>query len=302
MGGTYFLMNKDRRVLTLQSEATFGFTAFRIIERHGGCLPYGFTSPDEWIERRQVAKHRAQLRRLMRAWGLDDRPGFIDFTHCASLMDAFWMKRADSPLTWKDVSLYRNPFNDTVADLAYDGAGDCGRRLDLPTPELATPGSFEKCWRRTDAGIFQYKRGRKGALSVAAAPHSEKLTCDLLRAMGINHVPYALTVYRDAIASYCPIFTTEDEGFITFAAYAGKRVGEPQEIMDIIGRVADEDRFREMVVADAISLNVDRHQGNYGFTVDNATGEITGFAPLFDHNLSQLPGLAPSDDVDDYLA
>ena len=146
MGGTYFLMNKDRRVLTLQSEATFGFTAFRIIERHGGCLPYGFTSPDEWIERRQVAKHRAQLRRLMRAWGLDDRPGFIDFTHCASLMDAFWMKRADSPLTWKDVSLYRNPFNDTVADLAYDGAATaaggstCRRRSSPPRARLKSAG------------------------------------------------------------------------------------------------------------------------------------------------------------------
>ena len=152
MGDTFF-MNKDRRVLTLEGVRTLGgYTAFSVIERHGGFLPYGFTSPDEWIESRQVAKHRGQLRRLMRAWGLIDRPAFIDFTHCASLMDAFWMKRTDSPLTWEDVSLYRNPFNGAVADLAYDGAvadlaydgaGDCGGRPDLPTPELATPGSYE---------------------------------------------------------------------------------------------------------------------------------------------------------------
>ncbi len=74
-----------------------------------------------------------------------------------------------------------------------------------------------------------------------------------------------------------------------------------KEIMDTVSRVADEERFREMVIADAVSMNVDRHQGNYGFLVDNRTGSVTGFAPLFDHNLSQLPFLMASDDVGEYL-
>lgn len=60
-------------------------------------------------------------------------------------------------------------------------------------------------------------------------------------------------------------------------------------------------RFREMVLADALSFNVDRHQGNYGFLVDDRTGEVSGFAPLFDHSLSQLSFLMESDDVLEYL-
>ena len=63
-----------------------------------------------------------------------------------------------------------------------------------------------------------------------------------------------------------------------------------------------EDSFREMVVMDAVMANVDRHSGNYGFLVDNATGEIEGMAPLFDHNMACLPMMMENDDFDDYLS
>jgi hypothetical protein len=298
----FYLMNEDNPVLTLECSESLGYTSFHTKARHNDYLPYGFTSPDEWIESRQIAKHRKQIRKMMREWELDNRLNFINFTHCTSLADSFWIKRTDSTLTWKDVNLYHNEFNDVVANMAFDDAGLYGKQLDTTTPELATSGSFEKCWKRTDKGIFLYKRGQEGAINVGTEPHSEKLTSDLLDAMQINHVPYELIVYHNKIASACPIFTKENEGFVTFAAYTGKRISNPKEIMDTIGSVTDENRFREMVVADAISLNVDRHQGNFGFMVDNATGKITGFAPLFDHNLSQLPGLMQNDDVDEYLA
>lgn len=132
-------------------------------------------------------------------------------------------------------------------------------------------------------------------------PFSEKLTSDLLDAMGFPHVPYTLEKYRHRLASVCPLFTSEKTGFVTFAAFTKKDVATPGEIMRAIAQAADEDRFREMVIADAVSLNVDRHQGNYGFLVDNETGSVVDFAPLFDHNLSQLPFLMQTDDVYEYL-
>ena len=62
-----------------------------------------------------------------------------------------------------------------------------------------------------------------------------------------------------------------------------------------------EEAFREMVVIDAIIANIDRHAGNYGFMVDNKTGEILRMAPLSDQNMACLPLMMETDDFDAYL-
>lgn len=62
-----------------------------------------------------------------------------------------------------------------------------------------------------------------------------------------------------------------------------------------------EERFREMVVMDAVMANVDRHAGNYGFVVDNATGNVLRMAPLFDHSMACLPMMMEGDNFDAYV-
>lgn len=301
MDNWYYLMNGDEIVMLLRQVQDLDEMSYVEAERRSSYVPYGFTTPDAWIESRQIAKHRKQIYAMMQDWGLHRREGFIAFTHCASLTDSFWIKAADSDLTWKDVNLFENPFNEVVAHLAFDGAGLYGKNLYATSPEFATSGSYEKCWRRTEQGIFLYKRGSSGAVNAGMEPFSEKLTSDLLDAAGFAHVPYTLEKYHQKLASVCPLFTSEQSGFVSFAAFSQIDVVNPREIMETIGRVADEDRFREMVIADAISLNVDRHQGNYGFLINNRTGAVEGFAPLFDHNLAQLPFLMQTDDVHEYL-
>ena len=46
----------------------------------------------------------------------------------------------------------------------------------------------------------------------------------------------------------------------------------------------DRRRYLEMQIADYILNNIDRHGANWGFFMDNASGKITGFCPLFDHD------------------
>ena len=53
-----------------------------------------------------------------------------------------------------------------------------------------------------------------------------------------------------------------------------------------------------MCVFDALSVNTDRHLGNWGFLVDNDSGDVTGFMPLFDHNLAFFPGSMEKDTFD----
>ena len=55
------------------------------------------------------------------------------------------------------------------------------------------------------------------------------------------------------------------------------------------------ERFKSMLVFDALICNEDRHMGNYGVLRDSATGAVKGMAPLFDHNVGLFAGAMPDE-------
>ncbi len=57
-------------------------------------------------------------------------------------------------------------------------------------------------------------------------------------------------------------------------------------IMSFLEQYGLAEDFRDMIVLDAVILNLDRHLGNFGFIVDNDTFRIKRFAPLFEHNMA----------------
>lgn len=297
----YQLMNKDVVVATYEETASLDDYRYNEVEQFDAYLPYGFVNINDWIDGRQIAKHRVSIERLMRELGLTTRHDFIAMARCLSLTDTFWMKRADEDIAWDDVSLYRNPFDDVIARIAFDGTGMYGRQNSPTSPEYATSGSFAKCWVREGDQISLLKRGSTGYANAGFEPYSEALASAVLDAAGIAHVPYEVVSYHGTLASKCPLFTSEEVGFVS----AHRFFDGPFDIEDMLAFCAEhggDERFREMVVMDAITANVDRHAGNYGFLVDNDTGEVLGQAPLFDQNMACLPLMMEQDDFDAYLS
>lgn len=297
----YQLMNKDVVVAVYEEREELDDYRYDLIEQTDPYLPYGFVSINDWIDGRQIAKHRTSIERLMRELGLTTRHDFIGMARCLSLTDTFWMKREDDPASWNDVSLYRNPFDDVIARIAFDGTGMYGRQNSPTSPEYATSGSFAKCWIREKGQISLLKRGSSGYANAGFEPYSEALAANLLEAAHIDHVPYEVVRYHDKLASKCPLFTSEDVGFVS----AHRFFPGPFSVSDMLEFAAKhnaEESFREMIVMDAVMANVDRHAGNYGFLVDNATGEVLRQAPLFDHNMACLPMMMEMDDFDTYLS
>ena len=293
----YEMMNRDQVVADVELRQEYGEERLEVKKVYDGYLPYGFTSIQEWVENRQAAKHRKYMARLMREWGFDRKSGFIEMTNALSLTDTFWMKRADSGMTWDRVSLYRNPFDETIARIAFDGTGLYGAQMTTTTPELSTDGSFEKCWIREEGQIYLLKRGSEGFSNAGMEPFSEVFAHQLLQAAGTEHVSYETVSYHGKLASRCPIFTSEEKGFVNAAAYYGHQPSI-RENLELAEKLGCEERFREMLVYDAVMLNVDRHAGNYGFLVENETGRLLSLAPAFDHNQAFLPYMMPGDDID----
>lgn len=120
-------------------------------------------------------------------------------------------------------------------------------------------------------------------------PYSEFFTAQAAQAFGIGHVSYALEEWKGRLASVCPLMHKPSTAFVPFWTAAEQSLFPAT--FETAQRISPEalDALRMMYVFDALVCNTDRHANNYGFLRDNATGKLTAFAPLFDHNLALFP-------------
>lgn len=288
----YILKNKDKDLLVF-TVSLDDFSQYVCCETERcvppEMLPPSFISIAEWLERRNYAKHKSHLRRWLREWQIDTVKGFIDVTHALGLNDTLWVCPAGSALTWDNVSLYSNDFNDVVAKTAFS-KGLNGLKLSSTSPEFTSEGSFEKCWiKQNDGSIRLYKKGSCGFANSGYEPYSEFYSSQLSALLCRSSTHYDLCMFKDCLVSSCTMFTSETEGFVPVYKYLdANRNYTMRQIFDFMDNLGFAEDFSNMIVLDAVILNIDRHLGNFGFIVDNDTFHIKRFAPVFDHNMALL--------------
>lgn len=280
----YLLLNRDTVVAEFEVDTVFDTIT---IVKQFVKLPDWFDNLGNFIRNRRAPKQRENIEELLRLSGCDTVQGFLDVSHALSLVDIFWVKRADSDLCWKKVSLYTHPFNEVIARTAFEG-GLHGRQLSTTSPEYGTDGSFAKCWIREGERIRMLKRGSSGARNAGLEPYSEFYASQLIRAFTDEFVTYDLRKHNGRICSVCDLFTSEDYGYLPYAA-VDRGNSSVESVLCKMQEFGLEDEIKRMFVIDAVILNEDRHKNNFGFIVDNRTQEIVKMAPLFDHNIALLP-------------
>lgn len=297
----YYLMNKDVIVASVDIKPATAFSddAVFFVDEIKNKLPFGFSDINSWISSRKSSKHNVHLGRLMRQMGCEDNLGFIRVTHAATINDTFWIKSDAESITWKDVSLYRNQFTDTVSRLAFEGLGLNQSTFSSTSPELSCEGSFRKCFRKEEksgqygSDIFIYKRGHE--FGAGLEPYCEMLASEVASVIsGSSAVSYSIEKLHDKLASKCNLFTNEQYGYASFSKLKDKKCSL-QDVFDYFAGIGSEQMFREMLVIDSLCFNQDRHMGNYGVLFDNDSLEIVGMAPVFDLNFSFLPSAAIED-------
>ena len=283
----YVLMNRDLPVLRFACERNaFDEPEFMENEWLTDLRPIGYGKLGDFLARRQAPKHRKHIKELLERYGCDDLEGFLRVTHALSLNDTFWVKESNSDLCWDSVSLYQNEFDQLVSEAAFDGVIS-ETDLSSTSPEFGTDGYYAKCWVRDLDGIWLYKSG--SGLHVIE-PVSEFLVSQLTQHVCPNAVQYDLELYHDKLVSKCPLFTTEATGLAKASAVFHGEQTIPR-LLDYCQTLGSDSNFRRMCVLDAITLNPDRHYGNFGFLFDNQTMEIIGMAPVFDNNRALFPEL-----------
>lgn len=203
----FYLMNKNRKILSFEIERSALDMEFREIARYEKELPIGYENIGKWLENRQAPKHRQHMAELLRKCNCYDIEGFIRGTHALSLNDTFWVKTLTELITWEDVALYTNEFDESVARFAFEG-GLQGEQFTTTSPEFVTDGAYAKCWHREAEDIYLIKRGMEGG-NLGLEPYSEFYASQIASKICRDYISYDLVnfqvVYKNV--DFCLLLT-----------------------------------------------------------------------------------------------
>ena len=285
----YTLINKETPLCDFIIEGEGELELCKIIKEYAP-LPFWCTPLSAWVDNRSSAKHRQHVNKILEMCGGKTKSGFIALTHCLSLTDTLWVKSNKENVTWQKLNLYENKFDEVISKLSFDGNGLFGIQMSTTSPELTTDGAYDKCWLNEKDGIHLIKTGSDGARNTGLEPYGEVLASQVFEKICKSSVKYCLRKYDGKVVSDCKMFTSVDYGYkpVSIFIKPGIKYGLG-ETLEIYKEFNSEDAFRRMIVADCITLNQDRHFGNFGFLVNNQTFERTVLNPCFDFNMSFIP-------------
>jgi len=151
---------------------------------------------------------------------------------------------------------------------------------------------------------FPPKPTRNLSLSYTNSCISEHIACRVFEALGMESQKTILGRYNDKITVACKDF--EIDGFVLkeFAHLKNTIIDSSQsgygtELADVLETIKEqqlvspaalEKFFWEMFIGDALLGNFDRHNGNWGFLLNEAAGEVK-IAPIFDCGSCLYPQL-----------
>ena len=314
----YILKNKDISILTFDYEKIIEKTIFgdfpsykikhvKILEPN--LLPIGYpntvdsTKLKKWIERRKIPRNRKNMENVLnlklKELKLDNNSfmNYIDISYGLSLNDSYWIVPADKELYWEDYNLYKNKFSEIVSLVAF-GEKRTSEIEDIKTsPEYTTDGMLAKCWTILNNEIVLLKKSSEHHKREAFI---EYYMCQIAEIMGFEHIKYDIIKYHENIVSSCPLFTTEDIGFVPMYYCVKKEdiFKEGVKLLEAVTKIYGKEKIEDLMLFDSLIYNTDRHLGNFGILIDNNTGKILKSAPIFDNGNSILSFFEETTDLE----
>jgi len=250
----------------------------------------------EWASSRTLSIGRSYAKEILNSLRLSQTNRFAVCKACRglSLEDSYWIRQDGDEKIWEEVNLFHNPLTLFVTEISLSGtnihySAEAAAQRNIHTPELTTLGASAKGWIRHGDRLFLHKVGKY-----------EIPADQILTALDIPHIHYQISS-KEEIATYLTeerkewiegvgeavvnseLFTSEEISLVTFeefqifcSHYGLNPYSEAEKI--------DREFYLKMQIADYILNNNDRHEQNWGFLMENKTGKLTGFCPLFDHD------------------
>ena len=297
---TYTFMNKNAELFDVEMDRGQAEKIFNLRKHAQHLLPV-FLQPkkgmgisrrdfNDWWSGRRIPASRGGVKELL--WklkniGLDE---LAEKCLGLSLSDHYWI-RPNSDVKWSEINFFENTFSEDIGELLITGHWNGGN---LSSPDNTSDGVVKKRWK-----IIEGKRCLlKGSFSTVGISQPQpfreafasKIAELLLKPFEGNFVvPYWLAWEEDLVYSVCENFVTVDTEYVSFNQinqaykkpnneshfnFCRKFFGEYAYVLDLT------------LLLDFITLNEDRHFGNFGIIRETNTGEFLRPAPIFDTGAS----------------
>lgn len=285
----YELMNKNRALAILEINKNFTGIV-KILDN----IPYYIGDIPAWISNRTTPIGRANIEYLLKLAGIRNKEEYLSVTHGISMTDTFWFRQIGDNITWEKISPYRNRFSRVISEICLNGDYKYNGELRSPSPDYKIDGSVDKCWKHINGDTYLFKTAGECFTGLAGLrPYMEYYASQVADCLidNKNHfVKYGITVgltkngFRKPYV-YCRAITDEQRGLLAYCDSKYNKISL-DELDKHYLNYESRKILREMIVLDSIILNCDRHDGNYGFIVDNDTYNILGLAPIYDNDCS----------------
>ncbi len=256
------ILDKDRLPIMLQDRMT---------------IP----NANKWLKTRKIPDNREGIKKARLEF-----PRFESYKHMFSLSDQYWFsyKKTDR---WDDLNYFTNPFSEELGRIFFEPWTVDERPVE--NPDLTTNGVLRKRWISRNDKQYLIKAGSR---QYHQDPISEVLASMTLEQIDIiPFVNYSLVVDGLSLCCISENFIDEDTEYVPAIQVFEKEFWdrEKESVYEHLVRTSEKygvkdakDFIDRMICADHFICNTDRHLGNFGYIRDAESGEIKGFAPLFD--------------------
>lgn len=154
-GHIYYIKNKDAILGAFRWEVRCGL-AIPVLVDDLGLPSFIARNLELWLQSLRPPKRR---RHIQEACGLTSTRAIIDVSLGLSLTDCLWITKVANQ-SWEKVNLFENPFNETIAKIAFTGESHSVPRISA-SPEFCTDGMLPTCWAWEAGDIYLKKAGMK---------------------------------------------------------------------------------------------------------------------------------------------
>ncbi len=273
----YEILSRDTVVARWENEA--------LTVLHEALLPlYLRYSPsaDNWLETRAIDAHRANSRLLKKALRLQEKDDLSTVLHVngATITDTYWIRPIGSNLAYNDVRFRSDYFSRLALKGTFDSFNRVANSKHSRTPELTNIGSFEKCWKLRNGKWWMYKK------ATPAETFSELFVYHLGTLLGMHMAKYERGEGCIKTLDFTDGASVNFEPASTFMHDNDDYVAVLDKLSTICPRAIPD--YIQMIFMDTIAANPDRHTNNFGLLRSVESGELSGLAPLFDHNMALI--------------
>lgn len=296
---THTLMHKDIPVADLTLDEATGSIQRIDVLLHGEHLPVGVSvrhgvadraALNEWWEDRSIPASRSGVREALEPLGVASPKLLLTRCYGLSLSDHYWIKPADSELTWHDVNFFENSFSEDVGDALF-GISPKKEGFDFSSPDNTTDGFLKKRWKILDGKCCLIKAGSP---PFQQQPFHEVIATKIADRLEICHIPYTVMWENGVPYSVCDDFVTPDTELIPAWRVMQTQKKENQTSVyqhyrnccEALGVPDVAHALDQMIVLDYLIANEDRHLNNFGLLRNPDTLEWLGPAPIYDSGSS----------------